>query len=431
MKKILLTAALLLLASLSASAYDFMYNGLCYNITGDNTVSLTWELFPDMNPSAYSNLGGSVTIPETVYHSNKAYTVTAIGPASFCKCAVITGVSIPKTVKTIGASALTYCTSLSSVTFAEGSELTEIQNFAFDYDTCLVSITLPNTVSTVGDGIFSGCRKLQSINIPTSLTYIGWSMFSSCKSLKSFDIPNWVTEIKTYAFHYCEGLEKVSIPNSVRVIGARAFKDCTGLTSITIPNSVDSIAHDAFNQCKGLKSVTIPSSVRTIGNYAFSSCDALETLNIDSNVAADIKYYTKSALKTLTLGNSVTVIPENAFKDCPALESVTLPNNFSSIGNSAFAGCTLLGDVTSLREKPIGIDASVFSGVQVNGYCDLHVPKGSVGRYRAMDVWKDFYVIDEGAGQGSGTGLQGDVNADGKVNVSDVSALINIILGIH
>ena len=160
MKKNLLTAALLLLASLSASAYDFMYNGLCYNITGDNTVSVTWEVFPDMNPSAYNNLGGTVTIPETVYNSNKAYTVTAIGSNTFYKCAVITGISIPKTVKTIGSSAFSYCTSLSSVTFAEGSELTEIQNHAFNYNTCLVSITLPNTVSTVGDGIFNNCKKI-------------------------------------------------------------------------------------------------------------------------------------------------------------------------------------------------------------------------------------------------------------------------------
>ena len=208
MKKILLTAALLLLASLSASAYDFMYNGLCYNITGDNTVSVTWEVFPDMNPSAYNNLGGTVTIPETVYNSNKAYTVTAISYSTFNKCAVITGISIPKTVKTIGSAAFSYCTSLSSVTFAEGSELTEIQKNAFYFDTCLVSITLPNTVSTVGDGIFTNCKKLQSVNIPTSLTYIGWSMFSGCLSLKSFDIPNWVTLIKTYAFHACDALER-------------------------------------------------------------------------------------------------------------------------------------------------------------------------------------------------------------------------------
>ena len=124
----------------------------------------------------------------------------------------------------------------------------------------------------------------------------------------------------------------------------------------------------------------------------------------------------------------VTTIAEGSLEGCTAMEKITIPATVKKIENSAFKGCTVLRDFYSLLERPLVIDASVFEDVPVTGYCDLHVPEGSKGRYQAMAVWKDFYVIAEDAGQGGGRLNEFDVNADGNVDVGDVNAVLNYIL---
>ena len=218
-------------------------------------------------------------------------------------------------------------------------------------------------------------------------------------------------------------------------IETSAYENCTGLTSVTIPNSVTVIGHTVFCGCTGLQSLTIPSTVKSIDTYNNSlvkGCINLKTLNIDNERYANIGTFlgVKDIVETVTLGNSIYNIPENAFKDCSALQKMTLPNDFISLGNSAFSGCAQLKDLYCPRPRPIAIDASVFSGVQQHDYCKLHVPAGSKDLYQAMDVWKDFNSIAEDAGSGSGSqsGVAGDVNGDGRVDVEDVNKVINIIL---
>jgi hypothetical protein len=151
-------------------------------------------------------------------------------------------------------------------------------------------------------------------------------------------------------------------------------------------------------------------------------------LNVGCNLAANIALYsdTKSTLKTLNLTDGVTEVPESAFEGCSELATVTLPSGLKSIGNAAFRNCTRMGDLYAKMVKPFAIDASVFSGVQQHGYCDLHVPQGSKVRYSAMEVWKEFTIITEDAGSGS---KRGDVNEDGEVTIADVVAVLNIMAG--
>ena len=189
---------------------------------------------------------------------------------------------------------------------------------AFSECYSLQSVTIPNSVTSIGDGVFSGCYSLQSITIPNSVTSIGDNAFFLCESLQSVTIPNSVTSIGDNAFFLCESLQSVTIPNSVRNIGNNAFSDCKSLQSITIPNSVTSIGDEAFYSCESLQSITIPNSVTSIGDEAFCSCESLQSV---------------------TIPNSVTSIGEGTFCWCKSLQSITIPNSVRNIGNNAFSDC--------------------------------------------------------------------------------------------
>ena len=148
-------------------------------------------------------------------------------------------------------------------------ELTEIYNY-YSYSWFrLTSITIPNSVTWIEGGTFSGCTGLTSITISNSVTSIEGGTFEGCTGLTSITIPNSVTSIGNGAFEGCTGLTSITIPNSVTHIKEYAFKGCTGLTSITIPNSVTHIEEYAFSGCTGLTSITIPNSDTWIGSDAF------------------------------------------------------------------------------------------------------------------------------------------------------------------
>jgi len=124
--------------------------------------------------------------------------------------------------------------------------------------------------------IFYICKGLTSITIPNSVTSIGESAFYYCTGLTSITIPNSVTSIGGSAFYVCSGLTSITIPNSVTSIGSYTFSNCSALTSITIPNSVTSIGESAFYKCTSLTSITIPNSVTWIGRKALKNCGKLE-----------------------------------------------------------------------------------------------------------------------------------------------------------
>ena len=119
----------------------------------------------------------------------------------------------------------------------------------------LISITIPNSVTSIGRGAFYNCSELTNVTIPNSVTSIEDNVFSGCRSLTSVTIPNSVISIGSYAFYNCSKLTNVTIPNSVTSIGGSAFYNCSKLTSITIPNSVTSIGDRAFSGCSKLTDI--------------------------------------------------------------------------------------------------------------------------------------------------------------------------------
>ena len=206
----------------------------------------------------------------------------------------------------------------------------------------LTSVTIPNSVTSIGDNAFFNCIGLTSVTIPNSVTSIGDSAFAHCYGLTSVTIPNSVTSIGKGAFWECRGLTSVTIPNSVTSIGNSAFDGCSGITHpiivndmfvflpkgyeghYSIPENISIIIGGAFHNCGGLTSVTIPNSVKSIGNSAFSWC---------------------SGLTSVTIPNSVTSIGRWAFWECDGLTSVTIPNSVISIGVAAFGNCSSLQSI--------------------------------------------------------------------------------------
>jgi uncharacterized repeat protein (TIGR02543 family) len=188
--------------------------------------------------------------------------------------AISDSITIPNSVTTIGDYAFSGCTGLTSATFESGSQLTSIENFAFQNCTGLTSITIPNSVTSIGSYAFYYCTGLTSITIPAGVTSINSSAFSGCTGLTSviFESNSQLTSIGGFAFYDCTGLTSITIPNSVTSIGDYAFQNCTGLTSITIPDSVTSIGDYAFNGCTGLtiyvEAASEPAGWNTSWNYS-------------------------------------------------------------------------------------------------------------------------------------------------------------------
>ena len=150
----------------------------------------------------------------------------------------------------------------------------------FYHCTSLSSVTIPSSVTSIGELAFYECSSLTSINIPEDVTSIGRNAFNRCTSLTSVVIPEGITTIENYVFANCSNLTSVVIPEGVTSIGDYAFSDCGNyLKSVTIPSSVTSIGQNAFAGCR-LNSIAIPNGVTSIGQDAFARCGYMTMVNV-------------------------------------------------------------------------------------------------------------------------------------------------------
>ena len=201
--------------------------------------------------------------------------VTSIGNLAFNHCKSLQQITIPNSVTSIGSNPFQGCrlVKLESQSFrfiVENNLLIDSQEqIIVSYIGENKQITIPDSVSTIGNSAFGGCESLQQITIPNSVTSIGDSAFSWCFSLQQITIPDSVTSIGDSAFSLCSSLQQITIPNSVTRIGDSTFSWCRSLQQITIPDSVTRIGEEAFSWCPSLHQITIPDSVTSIGEKAF------------------------------------------------------------------------------------------------------------------------------------------------------------------
>ena len=313
--------------------------------------AITSIVFPNgvtsIGQAAFSNCRNltSITIPNGV---------TSLGDSVFNNCSNLSKLIVPSTVTSMGGSSFYGCSSIktagpigSNSDYEFGWTNTIPANAFFGSN--ITSVTIPNTVTSIGRAAFYYCDKLTDIILPNGLTSIEDSTFGYCKKLTSMNIPTSVTSIGSEVFQSCYGLTSVTVPESVGTIGQNAFRYCSEIKTAG-PIGSDSnyefgwtktIPDHAFMGCSNLTVITIPDSITTIGDYAFSYCSRLQNLTLPNKVTllGDYSFEGCSSLTKITIPNSVTSIGSHAFQSCSGLTSITIPNSVTKLGYEVFRFC--------------------------------------------------------------------------------------------
>ena len=331
------------------------------------------------------NTSGTLVIPETL----AGMPVRGIGAGAFSSCSELTAVTIPSSVTSIEDRAFLCCSGLTSVTIP--SSVTNIGRSAFLCCSGLKSFAVDpgnskycsiNGMLCSKDGRTLIIGVNGDVTIPSSVTIIGNCAFLACRELTSVAIPSSVTSIEADAFLDCSRLTLVTIPDSVTSIGSGAFAQCSRLTSVTIPPSVTNVGDCVFSDCRKLKMVEIPTSLKdrfgdlsesqkiyipmrcasktngvewtyeVVGDGVFlGSCDKGGRSGLsDRRTKLAVSPNTSGTLiiPDSFAGVSVRGIGASAFSGCSNLTSVTIPSSVESIGDMAFKGCSGLTSVAIL-----------------------------------------------------------------------------------
>lgn len=447
--------------TLTYIGYKAIWDTAYYNNTANwkNNVLYYGHYLIDTNSKLtgdYVIPDGTTVVAEYSFHGRNGVTsvtipegVRAIEYSTFSTCEKLTAVTLPKSLTYIGEWAFSYCTKLKDVYYGgteadrsnievcahndslknvtwhyshvsepesgitgdcvwvledghltisgEGKMADYTRNDKAPWGEDVVSVTIEDGVTSIGNYAFADCESLSSVTIPDSITIIGDYAFDFCESLSSVSIPTSVTDIGQRAFSYCSALTSVIIPDSVTTIGASAFCGCTTLSSVTLSKNLTALPDSLFVACAYLTDIVIPDSVTTLGRGIFD-CSGLVSIVIPDGVTT-IPDYTFSgcySLTSVTIPDGVTTIGECAFLDCPSLPSITLPASIATIGESAFFDCYSLSDVY------YNGSAADWDHVIVSAYNDALL--------NATRHYTDPTIL-------------GDANGDGRVNNRDLGIL--------
>lgn len=278
----------------------------------DNAFEAVWGLQNIRIPNSVTMIGKQsfygcqslqiITIPDSVMkigdnafenciflkQINLSNFITAIGSRIFVFCESLQKVTIPSSVIEIGTNPFIGCKSVelksnSSRFIVKDGLFIDNQGVMISFVGKDESVTIPDTVNTIGDFAFCGCKTIQQIDIPDSVTMIRKGAFAS-STLQRISIPNTITSIEEYVFGFCDSLQQITIPKSVTKIGDAAFYCCKSIHQIHIPESVTMIGDGAFYQCESLEHINLPDSITKIGYNAFCSCESLQRIAISKGI---------------------------------------------------------------------------------------------------------------------------------------------------
>lgn len=333
-----------------------------FKVLRDSIPLLAILNLENVNIAAYSGTGGtynnsSISYPEKTIPSFAFFNYYS-GIKGYKKSLI--SIKLPETISSIDESSFQGCSGLRK-------------------------ITIPISVTSIKDNVFNGCTGISSIIIPATVTTFGSGIFAGCTGLKTLTISSGVASIAMSTFSGCTGLTNVTIPSTVLSLGNNAFASCSGLTSIVLSEGLTMIGENTFLNCSGISSLTIPSTVNTIGNNAFSNCIGLTSLNILNGVTTINGFNGCTGLKKVNIPMSVIKIEDYAFANCSGLSDITIQGNVKSIGNNAFNGSGL-----SSISLPEGVN---YIGQHAFDYCfglkSVTIPKSviSIGSYAFCNTY--------------------------------------------
>ena len=306
-----------LLCSLAVSGHDFEVDGIYYNITsseGELTVSVTYR---GNSSGQYKEYSGKIIIPSMVTYHGDMYTVKYSGVSAFSACWGLTSVTLPESVMSLGAGAFRACSSLTT-------------------------ITLPAGVAGIAPYTFYDCINLVSINIPTSVRWIASSAFYNCESLSSITFPEELTEIGGSAFYKCRSLTSITskavtpptISNSYNFNGVKSIPVYVPQKSIGAYQQAD--VWKEFTNYQPL--VTVIASGTCGDNLTWKLTDEGElTIEGEGEMKSSPWSEYESSIKSVVIGEGVTSINSYAFFNCTNLTSIDIPESVCKIGQYAFA----------------------------------------------------------------------------------------------
>ena len=336
-------------------------NGVKYQLKDEGTFEVV-----------ANDYSGEVVISDSIDLNGVSIAVASISSDAFNDCSGLTSITIPKTVTSIGNGAFEGCDNIETLTYN-----TNNIGQVFRGNTHLKTVNIGDSVTSIGYYTFYGCTDLTTVNIPKSVKSIGTEAFRGCANLKSVTIPESITSISNFTFYGCASLTSVIIPKSVRSIGWSAFGRCTSLETVTINDGVTQIDNYAFFECSSLTSVTIPESVTSIGKESFQGCTGLKSVTIPASVTSigTDAFKDCSSIDSLTYNTNVL---GQTFRGNTSLKTVVIGNSVTSIGYNAFYGCSGLTSI-NIPESVTSIGGYAFYGCSSIKSLDIPASVTTIG----------------------------------------------------
>ena len=380
--------------TVNASEDDLTYGDFQYKIEDDNSCTIT----------DYDGMASSLSIPSAI----NGHTVKQIDTGALSDNRIITSVTIPNGVTTIGFSAFNGCIKFEKIKFSsnldtvcenafnntkwfnnQSNGLVYVGKVAYKYKGDMprnTKITVKSDTVSISESAFKDCANLTAILIPSSVKHIDKYAFYNCQGLTKLNFNDGIERIENDAFGSCEKLTGVNFSETLKSIGAFAFVECKKLSEITIPRSVTSVGEYAFSGCENLASVTVSDDLPYVGGRAFEKTKWLNSqpdgvvyigksaygykgdmpknteLSLKSGITniSGYAFYEEKNLTSVKIPETVNRIGNWAFLDCEGLKNVNIPDGVKRIESWTFSNCSSLTNIT-VPDSVTVLDGLAFS----------------------------------------------------------------------